>query len=61
VSLTPRRPVPRDSHRHTAVEVIGGAPDGTLRRVAVWLTIRRSTDLQVATDVVDPDAAGRSR
>jgi hypothetical protein len=36
------------------VEVIGGAPDGTDRRVAIWLTLARFSDVRIVTDAVVP-------
>lgn len=53
VTLT-ARPLLGDSPRRAAVQVAGGAPDGTERRVAVWLSLDRSSDVQVATDADDP-------
>lgn len=50
LTLAPKRPPATDSHRCAAVQVRGGARDGTTRNVAVFLTIRRFCDLQVATD-----------
>lgn len=50
VTLAPRRELPRDAHRTAAVEVKGGALDGTERRVAAWVALRRQSLVQVATD-----------
>jgi hypothetical protein len=61
VTLKPDHPLPRDSHRRAAVEVIGGARDGTDRRVAVWIALRRDSDVQFATDFVPPPAARQPR
>ncbi len=51
LTLTPNRPQATDSHRRAAVQVQGGARDGTTRNVAVFLTLRRFTELQIATDL----------
>lgn len=53
-TLTPERALPTDRRRHAHVELEGGALDGTTRRVAVWLTIDRSSDIQIVTDAPDP-------
>lgn len=50
LTLAPKRPPSTDSHRRAAVQVQGGARDGTTQNVAVFLTIRRFCDLQIATD-----------
>jgi hypothetical protein len=50
LTLLPKRPQATDSHRRAAVQVQGGARDGSTKNVAVFLTIRKFTDLQVATD-----------
>lgn len=50
LTLASRHPPSPHSHRRAAVQVQGGARDGTTRNVAVFLTIRRFTELQVATD-----------
>ncbi len=50
LTLKPKRPQATDSHRQAAVQVQGGARDGTTKNLAVFLTIRRFTDLQIATD-----------
>jgi hypothetical protein len=40
---------------------MGGALDGSDRRIAVFLTIRRATALDVVTDIREPVAAPRAR
>ncbi len=48
-TLQPAHAAPHDG-RHAHVELRGGAPDGTMRRVAVWLTLARSSHLEVVAD-----------
>ena len=60
-TLQPLRAVPRDSHRQAIVEVQGGALDGSDRRVAVFLTLHRSTDIHVVTDLDPPSTAPTTR
>lgn len=50
-TLEPERAVPRDG-RFAHVELRGGAPDGTMRRVAVWLNLARSSAIEIASDAV---------
>lgn len=52
-TLSPARQ-PRTKGETVQVEVIGGAPDGTNRRVAVWLTTAPFSDVQIVTDAVLP-------
>lgn len=60
-SLSPGRPLPQDSHRQAGAEVQGGALDGTVRRIAVWITVRDSSEVQVATDLAKPAGGGDAR
>lgn len=59
VTLAPPRAPSNRSHRRAAVEVQGGALDGTTRRVAVWVAVSQSSDVQVATDLDPPKALPR--
>jgi hypothetical protein len=59
VSLQPPRAVPGNSHRQVAVELRGGAVDGTTTRVAVWLTLARSTQVLVHSETERIADAGR--
>lgn len=52
-TLQPERALPQHG-RTEHVEVIGGANDGTTRRVAVWLTFDRSAVIQIVSDAVPP-------
>jgi hypothetical protein len=61
VTLAPPRSLPRDGLRTAAVEVSGGALDGTERRVAVWLSLRRQSNVQISTDYEDQRAAPKAR
>jgi len=61
VTLKPQYAPHPASHRRAAVEVIGGARDGTDRRVALWIDLRRQSDVQFATDYVPPPAARQPR
>lgn len=61
LSLTPRGPLPGDSHRQAAVQVRGGALDGTTANIAVWITVRGFTQVQLATDLTAPDERSATR
>ncbi|MBL8753178.1 MAG: hypothetical protein JNK15_07745 [Planctomycetes bacterium] len=50
LTLTPKQPQSTHSHRRAAVQVQGGARDGTVKNVAVFLTIRKFSEVQIATD-----------